>query len=66
MVSNMIVRHVVQEESAKRSKKRSVDGGDGTAHEGPGILAEMGHRGVGVVQLKENYYETALLNEDET
>jgi hypothetical protein len=56
VVGNMVVRHVVQEESAKRSKKGSVNRCDGTAHKCPGIFAEVGHRGVGVVQLRDNKY----------
>lgn len=56
VVSDVIVRDVVQEESPSPAEERSVNSSDGAPNKGPRILAEMGHRRVGVVQLKNRGY----------
>jgi len=50
----MVVGDVVEEESAHPAHEGSVNGGGSTAEESPGILAEMGHGGIGVVEESEH------------
>jgi len=50
VVCDVVVGDVVEEEAADPAKERSVDGADGTAEEGPLVLAVVGHGGVSVVQ----------------
>jgi len=44
----------VEEETADPAEKRSVDGGDGTADEGPLFLAVVRDARVGVVEVCEH------------
>ena len=54
MMGDVVVGDVVEEESSSPAQKRPVDGGDGPTNEGPGIFAEMGHGGIGVVEVSQH------------
>lgn len=56
VVSDVVVRDVVQEEPSSPAEERSVNSGNGATNKGPGVFAEVGHRRVGVVQLKNRGY----------
>lgn len=55
VVGNMVVGDVVQEEATDPAEKRTIDGGDGTTDKGPAVLAEMGHRRIGVVEIGKHH-----------
>lgn len=46
--------YVVEEEASHPSHEWAVNGSRGTAEEGPGILSEVRHRRVGVVEESEH------------
>lgn len=49
VVSNMVVRHVVQEEASDPPEEGSVHRRDSPTDESPRILAEVWHSRIGVV-----------------
>ena len=55
MVSDVVVADIVQEESPNPAQKRPVNGGDRATEESPSILAEVGHCGIGVVQIGKHH-----------
>lgn len=44
----------MQEEAASPAHQRSINGGSGASEESPGVLSEVGHGGVGVVEESEH------------
>lgn len=44
----------MQEEATHPAHERAIDGCGGTAQEGEGVIAEVGHGGVGVVEVGEH------------
>ena len=54
MVGDVVVRHVMEEETASPTEEWSVDGGNGATDESPRVLAEVRHRRVGMVKIGEH------------
>jgi len=54
VMSNVVVRNVVQEETANWTKERSINGGDSSTDERPGVFAEMRHSGIRVVKVSQH------------
>lgn len=52
----------MQEEAAHPAHERAIDGGSGTAEESERVVAEVGHRGVGVVEVGE--HDDPVVRED--
>lgn len=50
MVSDMVMRDVVQEESSEWTKQRSINRRNCATEECPGILSEVGHRRIRMMQ----------------
>jgi len=50
VVSDVVVRDVVEEEAADPAEEGTIDGTDGTTEERPFVLAVVRHRGVGVME----------------
>jgi len=49
VVSNVVMRHVVEEEASGPSKKGPINSGDGTSEERPLLITVVGNRGIGVM-----------------
>lgn len=54
--------HVVQEEAAHPAHERAIDSGSGTTEESERVVAEVGHRRVGVVKVGE--HDDPVVRED--
>lgn len=44
----------MEEEASLPSHERAIDSGSSATEESPGILAEMGHGGIGVMEVREH------------
>lgn len=54
VVDHMIVRHVVEEETALPSKNISIDSTSGTTLVGPLLASVVGKHGVGMVEIRDH------------
>ena len=54
MMGNMVVRNIVEEESAGPAEKGTIDSGDGATNESPCVLAEVRHSRIGMVEISEH------------
>lgn len=54
MVSNVVMRHIVEEEASSPSKKGPINSRDGTSEERPLLVTVVCNSGIGVMEISQH------------